>query len=89
MANCLVYYDKGRATSWVSDAAGEVLAGELEKMGFEKVGAEGLRQRLENAVRNNEAGKYVLVFARDVVPHDVFETLRARFKILRGVPSMD
>jgi hypothetical protein len=75
MANCLVYYDKGRATSWIDDAAGEVLADELERMGFNIVNAVELRQRLENAVRNNEAGNYVVVFARDVVPHDVFDVV--------------
>jgi hypothetical protein len=75
MANCLVYYDKGRATSWVGDAAGEVLAGELERIGFEKVEAEKLRQRLEGAIRNNRAENYVVVFARDVVPHDVFDVI--------------
>jgi len=75
MANCLVYYDKGRATSWVGDAAGEVLANELERMGFNIVNAVELRRRMEDAVRNNEAGKYVVVFARDVVPHDVFDVI--------------
>jgi len=75
MANCLVYYDKGRATSWVGDAAGEVLANELERMGFNIVNAVELRQRLENAVRKNEAENYVVVFARDVVPHDVFDVI--------------
>jgi hypothetical protein len=75
MANCLVYYDKGRATSWVGDAAGEILANELKGKGFDIVSAEELRQRLKNAVRNNEAGKYVVVFARDVVPHDVFDVM--------------
>jgi len=73
MANCLVYYDKDRATSWISDAAGGVLAGELERIGFEKVEAEKLRQRLEGAIRNNRTENYVVVFARDVVPHDVFD----------------
>jgi len=75
MANCLVYYDKGRATSWIGDAAGEVLANELERMGFNIVDAVELRRRMEDAVRNNEAGKYVVVFARDVVPHDVFDAV--------------
>jgi hypothetical protein len=75
MANCLVYYDEKRATSWIGNAAGEVLAKELERMGFEKVGAEGLRRRMEDAVRRNEAGNYVIVFARDVVPHDVFDVI--------------
>jgi hypothetical protein len=75
MANCLVYYDKGRATSWIGDAAGEVLANELERMGFNIVDAVELRRRLENAVRKNEAEKYVVVFARDVVPHDVFDVV--------------
>jgi hypothetical protein len=75
MANCLVYYDKGRATSWIGDAAGEVLANELKRMGFDIVDAVELRQRLGDAVRKNEAGKYVVVFARDVVPHDVFDVI--------------
>jgi len=73
MANCLVYYSEGRATSWIGDAAGEVLANELKRMDFNIVNAVELRQRLEKAVRKNEAGKYVVVFARDVVPHDVFD----------------
>jgi hypothetical protein len=75
MANCLVYYDKSRATSWVGDAAGEVLANELERMGFNIVNAVELRRRMEDTVRKNEAGKYVVVFARDVVPHDVFDVM--------------
>ena len=75
MANCLVYYDKGRATSWIGDAAGEVLANELKGKGFDIVSAEELRQRLKNAVKNNEARKYVVVFARDVVSHDVFDVI--------------
>jgi hypothetical protein len=75
MANCLVYYDKGRATSWIGDAAGEVLANELERMGFNIVNAVELRRRMEDTVRKNEAGKYVVVFAKDVVPHDVFDVI--------------
>ena len=75
MANCFVYYDKGRATSWIGDAAGEVLANELERMGFNIVNAVELRRRMEDTVRKNEAGKYVVVFARDVVPHDVFDVM--------------
>ena len=75
MANCLVYYDKGRATSWIGDAAGEILANELKGKGFDIVSAEELRQKLRNAVKNNEAGKYVVVFTRDVVPHDVFDVI--------------
>jgi hypothetical protein len=82
MANCLVYYDKGRATSWVGDAAGEVLANELERMGFNIVNAVELRQRLENAVRKNEAGNYVVVFARDVVSHEVFDIVN------KGTPQL-
>jgi hypothetical protein len=75
MANCLVYYSEGRATSWIDDAAGEVLADELKGKGFDIVDAVELRRRLEDAVRNNEAEKYVVVFARDVVPHDVFDVI--------------
>jgi hypothetical protein len=76
MAKCLVYYDEKRATSWIGDAAGEVLANELKKnKGFNIVNAVELRQRLEDAVGNNEAGKYVVVFARDVVPHDIFDVI--------------
>jgi hypothetical protein len=75
MANCLVYYSEGRATSWIGDAAGAVLANELKRMGFDIVNAVELRQRLEDAVRKNEARNYVVVFARDVVPHDVFDVI--------------
>ena len=73
MANCLVYYDKGRATSWIGNAAGEVLTNKLKDEGFDIVNAVELRQKLEDAVRKNEAEKYVVIFARDVVPHDVFD----------------
>jgi hypothetical protein len=73
MANCLVYYDKGRVTSWIGNAAGEVLANKLKDEGFDIVNAVELRQKLEDAVRKNEAEKYVVIFARDVVPHDVFD----------------
>jgi len=75
MANCLVYYDEKRATSWIGNAAGEVLANELKGKGFDIVDAVELGRRMEDAVRNNEAGKYVIVFARDVVPHDVFDVI--------------
>jgi hypothetical protein len=75
MAKCLVYYDEGRASSWIGDAAGEVLANELKNKGFNIVNAVELRQRLEDAVRRNEAGNYVVVFTRDVVPHDVFDVI--------------
>jgi len=73
MAKCLVYYGEGRASSWIGDAAGEVLANKLKDEGFDIVNAVELRQKLEDAVRKNEAEKYVVIFARDVVPHDVFD----------------
>jgi len=72
MAKCLVYYDEKRATSWISDAAGKALADELEKKGFSRVDAGKLRQELENAVNNN-AKEYIIVFTRDVIPHDIFD----------------
>jgi hypothetical protein len=46
MAKCLVYYGEGRASSWIGDAAGEVLANELKNEGFNIVNAVELRQRL-------------------------------------------
>jgi len=73
MAKCLVYYGEGRASSWIGDAAGEVLANELKNKGFNIVNAVELRQKLEDAVRRNEAKDHVVVFTRDVVPHDVFD----------------
>jgi hypothetical protein len=72
MAKCLVYYDEKRATSWISDAAGKALADELEKKGFSRVDAGKLRQELKNAVNNN-AKEYIIVFTRDVIPHDIFD----------------
>jgi hypothetical protein len=87
MANCLVYYDKSRATSWVGDAAGEVLAGELKRMDFNIVNAVELRQRLEDAVRKNEAEKYVVVFARDVIPHDVFDIVDENNPLIETIIS--
>jgi len=75
MAKCLVYYDEGRASSWIGDAAGEVLANELKNKGFNIVNAVELRQRLEDAVKRNEAGNYIVVFTRDAVPHDVFDVI--------------
>lgn len=73
MGNCLVYYDNHRATSWIGDVAGEVLASELEKGGFEKVNVDKLKSTLEETIKKNDAKGYVVIFARDVVPHDVFD----------------
>jgi len=75
MSKCLVYYDEKRATSWIGDAAGNVLANELKNKGFNIVNAVELRRRMEDAVRRNETGNYIVVFTRDAVPHDVFDVI--------------
>jgi len=78
---CLVYFDKDRATSWIGDAAGEILAKKLSEpeggvVGAVMVNADELRQELENAVKNHE--RYVVIFARDVIPHEVFDVVNEK-----------
>jgi hypothetical protein len=80
---CLVYFDKDRATSWIGDAAGEILAKELSGpeggvVGAVIVNADELRQELENAVKNHWEKRYVVIFARDVIPHEVFDVVNER-----------
>jgi len=79
---CLVYFDKDRATSWISDAAGEILAKNFSPEGIPFgaviVNADELRQELENAVKNHQEKKYVIIFARDVIPHEVFDVVDER-----------
>jgi hypothetical protein len=67
----LIYFDEDRATSWIKDEAGRALVGRLSRL--RKVNARELADVLRKAVDSGSASDHFVVFARDVVPYDVYE----------------
>jgi len=72
----LIYFDEDRATSWINDKAGRALVDRLWRL--RKVNARELADVLRKAVDSGSASDYFVVFARDVVPYDVYEVFTSR-----------
>jgi hypothetical protein len=71
-SNFAVYRDKGYTTSWIShENAGEI-ADYLETKEFDVLGARGLKNWMEDVIREGITDT-VVVFAQDVAPDTVFE----------------
>ena len=78
-----VYLDSSRPTSWISREFGQDIAGHLSGHGFEVLSASELTEWVQDVIAEGSAEESVLLFAQDVMPHELVQDISPN-DLIRG-----